>query len=202
MHDRPLHRSLRLAQGFTLIELLVVIAIIAILVSMAVPSFVRTIRSTNVASAVNGFLIDMRYARSESIKRGSSVVMCRSNSPEASNPTCGSGSGVDIDGDGLGDGWSSGWIIFEDLNSDGTVDAGESILKVQARNRSIGSIMEGGSSSSTKFRFTPTGRLRNLASATTLTFGNTDYSSDLQRVLCVSLAGHVRIAGDSTQTCS
>ncbi|MDO8699941.1 MAG: GspH/FimT family protein [Rhodoferax sp.] len=188
--------------GFTLIEVIVVVAIVAVLVALAAPSFVQIIRSTNVASAVNGFLVDMRYARSESIKRGSSVVMCRSNSPEASSPTCGSGSGVDIDGDGIGDGWASGWIIFEDLNGDGTVDAGESILKVQARDSSIGSILEGGIGSSTKFRFTPTGRLRNLSGATTLTVGNPNYSSDLQRVLCVSMAGHVRIAGSGMQTCS
>lgn len=188
-------------RGYTLIEVMVVVSIIAILTALAAPSFVRTVRSTTISNSVNSFMSDMRYARSESIRRGASVVMCRSNAPEATSPTCGSGSGIDVDGDGLGDGWASGWIVFEDLDGDGTKDANEPVLKVESQNTRIESVMEGGSGS-TKFRFTPTGRLRNLSSATQLTFGGTNYSNDLQRVLCVSMAGHVRIAGDGTTTCS
>ncbi len=188
-------------RGYTLIEVMVVVSIIAILTALAAPSFVRTVRSTTISNSVNSFMSDMRYARSESIRRGASVVMCRSNAPEATSPTCGSGSGIDVDGDGLGDGWASGWIVFEDLDGDGTKDANEPVFKVESQNTRIESIMEGGWGS-TKFRFTPTGRLRNLSSATQLTFGGTNYPNDLQRVLCVSMAGHVRIAGDGTTTCS
>jgi len=188
-------------RGYTLIEVMVVVTIAAILMGLAAPSFVRTVRSTTISNSVNSFMSDMRYARSESIRRGVSVVVCRSNAPEAASPVCNTGSGIDIDGDGLGDGWASGWIIFEDLDGDGSKDSAEAVLKVESQNTRIESVMETGSGS-TKFRFTPTGRLRSLSGATQLTFGGLNYTNDLQRVVCVSMAGHVRIAGDGTTTCS
>ena len=40
---------------------------------------------------VNGFLADMRYARSESIRRGGGVTLCRSDAPEAAAPVCAPG---------------------------------------------------------------------------------------------------------------
>ena len=194
---------MRKSSGFTLIELLVVIAIVAILTAMAAPSFKRLIQSNTMSSSVNSFLADMRYARSEAIRRGGGVVMCRSDSPEATNPTCGTGSGPDLTGDSLGDGWASGWIIFHDLDKDGIRDSSpaDPILRVQGPMVSLGSVLEGGSSSSTKFIFSATGRL-SLSSSTQLRFGSSKYASDLQRVVCVNLGGRARIAGDGNSSCS
>ena len=69
------------SHGFTLLELMVVLAIVAILTMLAAPSFTRLIQSITMSSTVNTFLADMRYARSESIRRGGGVVMCRSDDP-------------------------------------------------------------------------------------------------------------------------
>lgn len=182
-------------RGFTLIELLVVLAIATILVTLAAPSFSRMIKSNSMASGVNTFMSDLRYARSEAVRLGGGVVMCRSNDPEAASPVCGSGTGAD------GKGWISGWVIFQDLNTNGDIDANEPLLRVQARNTSIDSIMEAGASSSTKFRFTGTGRLADSGGATQLTFGGSDFESSLKRVVCVSLGGRARIAGDGSTSC-
>ena len=182
-------------RGFTLIELLITVAIAAILMGLAAPSFKRTIQSTTISSGVNTFLADLRFARSEAIRLGGNVVMCRSDDPEATTPVCGAGSGPD------GNGWVSGWIIFHDLNNNGARTATEPLLRIQPANKSIDSIVESGASSSTKIRFTATGRLLNLSSATSLQFGGAGYANDIQRVLCLSLGGRGRIAGDGLSAC-
>ncbi|NMM35976.1 MAG: prepilin-type N-terminal cleavage/methylation domain-containing protein [Glaciimonas sp.] len=188
-----MHKS----HGFTLIELMVVVAIAAILSAVAAPSLKRLIQSTTMSSNVNTFLADMRYARSESIRRGGGVVMCRSDDPEAASPICGSGSGPN------GNGWVSGWIIFHDLDNNGQKSAAETLLRVQSPITSINTIVEGGKgSSSTKFQFTATGRFYNLNSATKLTFGSPDlFEGSVQRTVCVSLSGRTRIAGDGFADC-
>lgn len=182
-------------RGFTLIELLVTIAIAAILITLAAPSFKGLIQTNAMSSAVNTFMSDLRFARSEAVRRGGTVVMCRSDAPESSNPTCGSASGPG------GNGWVSGWIVFYDENGNGSKNAAEPILRVQSAINSIDSIVERGVGSSTKFRFTGTGRLLNLNSATSLQFGGGDFSNERQRVLCVSLGGRARISGDGTTSC-
>jgi type IV fimbrial biogenesis protein FimT len=102
-------RVLRSEKGFTLVELMVTLTIAAILLMVAVPSFTQMIASSAVSSNVNSFLADMRYARSEAIRRGSEVALCRVTDPDATNPTCLSAQGTD--------GWVTGWIVFEDLDS-------------------------------------------------------------------------------------
>lgn len=185
-----------------MVELLVVIAIAAILTTLAVPSFQRLIQSNAMSSGVNSFLADLRFARSEAMRRGGGVVMCRSDAPEVTKATCGSGSGPG------GNGWVSGWIIFYDRNNNGdrnynaNPDLDDTILRVQSPLTSLGSVLQTTGGSSTKFVFTATGRLKNLSSGVvTLQFGGDNYSNDLQRTVCVSLGGRGRIAGDGYASC-
>lgn len=173
------------SRGFTLLELLVVIAIIAILAALAVPSFKNLIQSNTMSGAVNTFMADLRFARSESIRRGGAVIMCRSDDAETT-ATCGTGSTV---------GWESGWIIFHDLNNTGTRTSNEPLLRVQAPITAVNTIAEVGAA--TVFKFTATGRL-NLSAATKVQFGSTpDYAIAAQRVVCVHMGGRARIALDS-----
>jgi type IV fimbrial biogenesis protein FimT len=184
-------------EGMTLVELATVIAIMAVLAALAAPSFVGLIRSSNVSGVVNTFMSDMRFARSEAIRRGGAVIMCRSNLPEAASPTCGTGSGPG------GNGWVSGWLIFEDRDNSNNYNTGDQLLKIQPAITSVDTFLESGSSSSTKFEFTPTGRLKNLTSATQLQVGsNFSMTNAQQRTLCVSMSGRVRIVGDGTTSCT
>jgi type IV fimbrial biogenesis protein FimT len=184
------------SRGFSLLELLVVLAIVAILATLAVPSFKSMIQSSTMSSNVNTFLADMRFARSESIRLGGGVVMCRSNAPEATNPVCNNLSGPG------GNGWVSGWIIFHDLNNNGAKEASEPLLRVQAAIKSIDSITESKASPTAMFQFTATGRLLNLNSATSLQFGgNPTFANEVQRKVCINLGGRARIAGDGYASC-
>ncbi|MGB4116064.1 MAG: GspH/FimT family pseudopilin [Polaromonas sp.] len=179
-------------RGFTLIEVMVVLAIVAILATLAAPSLRAQIQSSTISSNVNTFMADMRFARSESIRRGGGVVMCRSDDPEAANPTCGAGSGPGNNG------WVSGWIIFHDLNNNGNKAAAEPLLRVQSPITSMDSISDGGNS--TKFEFTATGR-QGLAGAASLQFGGGNYPNTTQRMVCISMSGRVRVAGDGLADC-
>lgn len=184
-------------RGFTLIELLITVAIAAILMGLAAPSFKRTIQSTTISSGVNTFLADLRFARSEAIRLGGNVVMCRSDAPEAAAPACGAALGSGPDGNG----WVSGWIIFQDRDNDGArAAATDPLLRVQAANSSIDQITEW-AGNSTRIRFTTTGRLYDINSATGLKFGGARYDTDVQRVLCLSLGGRARVAGDGASLC-
>jgi len=188
-------------RGVTLLELLVVMSITALLLGFGVPSFISTVRSSQMSSSVNAFLSDMRYARSMAVRRSASVVMCRVNKlDDDANPVCNTGKTIDVDGDGLDDGWAGGWFVFEDINGDSALNAGETVLRFQSKSSAIGSIMS--TNKINAFNFTATGRLRTVGNATTLTFGGPAYSNSQQRVLCVSMSGHVRIAGDGLSSCS
>jgi type IV fimbrial biogenesis protein FimT len=179
--------------GLTLLEVMVALAIIAILSSLAAPSFTQMIQSNTISSNVNTFLADMRFARSESIRRGGGVVMCRSDAPEAVNPACANGSGPD------GNGWASGWIVFQDWNNDGAQDTNEPLLRVKSSDTVMDSITEADATTSTQFRFTATGRLS--TSPTQLHFGGGNYASNVRRLVCVDLGGRAHTTSPGTVDC-
>jgi type IV fimbrial biogenesis protein FimT len=86
---------MRSVKGFTLIELMVTIAIAGILAAIALPSFQNMI----VSSRLNGVASDMvdivSFARSESIKRNSTIRLCRAASATATSCAGTSGDWVD-----------------------------------------------------------------------------------------------------------
>jgi type IV fimbrial biogenesis protein FimT len=182
-------------RGLTLIELLVTLAIAAILVTLAGPSFVRMIKSNSMSGTVNTFLADVRYARSEAVRRGGRVILCRSDNPLAALPVCSTATSP------TGKGWATGWVIYHDKDASDTITAGDEILRVQAPLTGIDSIIEGVATASTNFKFTATGRLQTTATAAKLKFGGSQYTTALQRVVCVSAGGRPRIAGDGSSTC-
>lgn len=102
--------------GFTLVELLITIAIMVLTLFIGIPSFQEFIQDGRLATQANEFVTDLNLTRSEAIKRGSPVTLCKRNS-----------AGTDCDSSAA---WLSGWIIFTDDNSNGAVDVGESILRI------------------------------------------------------------------------
>lgn len=100
--------------GFTLIELMITIAIAAVLITLSVN--MRDIVANNRrAAAINEFLAAISYARNEAITRGTRVTICRSNDTTAATPACDTTAGR---------GWETGWIVFTDTSTVGTVNTG------------------------------------------------------------------------------
>lgn len=118
-----------MARGFTLIELLVVMTISAILLAIAVPTFQSSIASMRATEAANSLVASLELARSEAMRRGLNVTVCRVGDSTAATPAC---SVTAVGAYGASD-WANGWMAFVDGpgGTRGTIEAGEDRLQVQ-----------------------------------------------------------------------
>jgi type IV fimbrial biogenesis protein FimT len=108
---------MRRAHGVTAIELVSTLTVVAILSAIAAPSFMNLRHQSERVTEVNAFLHAIFLARSESIKRGLVVSMCKSHDGVACTP----------DGE-----WHDGWIVFVNTDRDDLPvrDPGEELLLV------------------------------------------------------------------------
>lgn len=137
----PRNRELLHSGGFTLIEIMVTIAILAILVSLAVPSFSDSIRRGTIENYLDRFASAVRLARAESMARNQLVVICPTDPTGqgitfSTTGTPVSPSNVCVDTTGINpNAWADGWVVFVDDGAgtpanagNGSWDAGEEIL--------------------------------------------------------------------------
>ncbi len=99
-------RSLR---GFTLVELLVTLTILVIGLMIAVPSMIGFQRSAELTAASNTLTSAINAARSEAMKRNVFAAVA---------PVSGTA-------------WGSGYVVFVDMDRDGTNSAGDIIVTQQ-----------------------------------------------------------------------
>lgn len=81
----PCHPPAAGVRGFTLIELVVTLAVLAVLVTIAVPSFREMINRNRLVSGANEYIAVLHVAKSEAIRRNASVTVC----PTTSGSACG-----------------------------------------------------------------------------------------------------------------
>lgn len=113
--------------GFTLIEVLVVMAISAILLAVGVPMFTGAIASMRASDSANSLVASLELARTEAIRRGTTVSLCRVTNAD---PTaCDSAA---AGGFAAGD-LTAGWMVYADLNGSavGAFDAGDERIQIQ-----------------------------------------------------------------------
>lgn len=65
--------------GFTLIELMVTLVVVAIVLSIAIPSFQSQILNNRSITLGEDFASAINFARSEAVKRGKRVTLCASD---------------------------------------------------------------------------------------------------------------------------
>ena len=99
-------------KGVTLIELMIALTVASILLGAAIPSFQKTIINSRLTTIANEFISSINYIRSEAIKAGRSVTLCKSTD----GSSCSTSDTVY---------WDSGWIAWVDLDADGAVDTNE-----------------------------------------------------------------------------
>jgi type IV fimbrial biogenesis protein FimT len=165
------------AKGFTLVELITVLSIIAILATVAMPSFQWFVRINRLAAATNHMVAMLAFTRSEAVRRGVRVTLCKSNS------------GVQCT---TGEGFEQGWIVFQDHNINATVDENESIIQVFGSEQLEGLVMTGNRPVASYVSYTPMGNTELTSGAFqagTLTFCATP---DARRLI-ISRSGRVRV---------
>ena len=87
-------RRCRQQRGFTLLELMIVITIVAVLATVASPSFSQYIASQRVKNAAYDLVAALSMTRSEAMTRGAAISLCQGNS-----------------------GWAGGWTTKADCTA-------------------------------------------------------------------------------------
>jgi type IV fimbrial biogenesis protein FimT len=173
-------------RGFTLVELLVTLTVTAVLMALAAPTFRTLLLKRSVQAAADALVSDLRLARSEAVKRSATVSVCSS----ADGASCSNGAA-----------WQSGWIVFADADGDGSLDAEDTVLRVQDAWRSVASIASATPGNDRRsFVFQATG----IARAATQTFfvTPTGLAADLTRLVCVSSQGRPALRASGSVSCS
>ncbi len=177
----------KLHTGFTLVEVMITLVIAAILLAMAVPSFMTMLQNNRMTTQVNDYVTSLNVARSEAVKRSSRVTVCKS----ANNTSCATTGG-----------WQQGWIVFVDTNNDATVSAGEEVLRahgpIESGNTLVGTtdVINYISFVSTGFSLLTNGSAQN---GTVVMCDSRGFGADARAVV-LSASGAVRTAPANTVT--
>ncbi len=103
-------------QGFTLYELLLTVVLIAIIGSIAIPSFSAITARQRQRVEIDALFHAIHLARKESIMRRKVVSLCPSRDGQSCSP---------------GKDWSDGWLMFENTDRDSPprLDSAETLLR-------------------------------------------------------------------------
>lgn len=106
--------------GFTLVEMLVTLAIGTILLAIAIPGYAFFINASRLTAVTNDLVLVLHLARSEAIKRGMRVTVCKTSNATAAPPVCDTAAS-----------WQQGWLVFADGGTRGVIDSGDALLWTQ-----------------------------------------------------------------------
>lgn len=102
-------------RGFTVIEMMITIAVLAVILTVAVPSFGRFVEQQKLTATANHLVTHLQFARSQAIRRNTLVAAC----PSDDGLTC---TGRNR--------WENGWIVYLDPEGTGQPAEPEDVLRV------------------------------------------------------------------------
>jgi type IV fimbrial biogenesis protein FimT len=172
--------------GFTLIELMIVMVIVAIFVTVGVPNFQNMIGDNRLSTQANSLVSSLQFARSEALKTGTQVVVCRSTD----GSTCAGGTGTT---------WESGWIVFVDADNNNAISLGDAVIQ---SNQGLvgGNTLRSAGGFDTRITYEATGLQTASAGTFRLCSGhNPDVNQGRQ--IAVSPTGHVQTTRGGLASC-
>ncbi|MBC8519888.1 MAG: GspH/FimT family pseudopilin [Gammaproteobacteria bacterium] len=163
-------------RGFTLPELLITLALLAIVLSQLTPDLSTILQQNRAYSVATEFSRELQLTRNEAIKRNRKVTLCKSSSGDDCNSS---------------DQWESGWIMFENSDGDGKVDAVDIVLRTHGT-LPVGITLRGIGNFKNRVTYKPTGD--------STSFSRLVICSDNQlegaQVIYINSTGRIRIADD------
>lgn len=106
----------RYPKAFTLVETAVALAVLGILLAASLPSYAEWMADTEMANTAHHLADSMGFARSEAIKHGGRVNLCKSDG-RLQCSTAG--------------GWESGWLVYLDDDRTGQPNADTAVVRVE-----------------------------------------------------------------------
>ena len=116
--SEPPQRSIvqRRYAAFTLVEMSVALAIAALLIVIAAPAFHDWLGAYRLANHAKHLAETMTRARTEAVRRGHRVNLCKSvDRTRCADETS----------------WNAGFVVFVDVNRNGRIDDGEPVLEIE-----------------------------------------------------------------------
>jgi type IV fimbrial biogenesis protein FimT len=165
--------------GYTLVEAGVVTAIVSILTAIGIPQYRDFMAVRSMQAHTSQLTNSFKLARTEALKRGAPVSVCLSVD------------GVSCETDVAMRDWSRGWLVFTDHEQRGVIDAGDSVLHVQAALERSGGILAAGSTLYV-LTFLPTGGVAGAQNSFRFAVPP-GISASLERRLCVASTSAWRI---------
>lgn len=161
--------------GFTLIESMIAVSVLAILFSLALPSFSNAITNSRLTSQANLLVSAINQARSEAIRRGQHVVVRKINAE-----------------------WESGWRVFVDIDratnaKKNIFDSGTDIQLSVHPALPTNFTLRGNHNFVNFIRYQPNGDSNNIGSFVLCESGHVEGA----KLLIVNSIGRVRVALDT-----
>lgn len=157
-------------------ELVVTIALVAILTTLAIPSFSEMLRQWRRDSATRELSTSLQLARSEAIKTSRQIVIC----PSTNGTACTAGTE-----------WSTGWMVFvDDVATNQAYDPNERILKVVSAQAGVATLTSSGGVQ--RMQFLPNGLMGSATTTFTVTPSGATAATKVDRI-AVSRVGRVSV---------
>lgn len=200
------------SQGFTLIELMITVTVLVLLTTTALPAMFDLFQRNRISAQTNELLAAINLTRSEAVRRGEAVAICR-RVPRVGSATCiqfGTGCQCSTDAN---EGWEQGWLVFvDDGATQNFFEAGEELIAVQDE-FSGGTTVNGNGFVNRRLRYDPRGGITSGAGTLKICPPGTETTADSDRIqmsrrIRVSVTGRAAVvkgeaakSGESSTGC-